>query len=593
MYYILNHTDQIIAADNTLLQYLDLNNIETLTKQIIFEKIKIISSVDNTLQIHIKNEILHFTSQTISLNSILGNLTLVYLEPIEATLTSLNDTLVLDEETHDSDKSTIREKEIKEDFSTLIIPNIPHKTIDDITLDEDDNISFVKNDSSSDTNDIVIKDNEPNSLDSIESTDVKKDSIKPEEIFLEKFEDIAPPLPTIDTFNNEPASLDTSETTHTDTEKDFIKSEEINLEEPEDIVPPLPTIDTFNNEPASLDTSETTHTDTKKDFIKSEEINLEEPENTITKEYSTTQDKDLSLNSEPIIIPITEVSSQIGISTDDYNSFLNEYIDTAISLESDLQNTDTRIRNNAIDTLTQLADVLHLPKVNHIISKLNIQSPEENQETIEVFYNVLSRFTTQIDAQQVQDNQQEAKKITVTNEDTSDIHLTIDSELPENKHTQEPQIDSIKVEDIEPIQLNQDIPLKISEDNTIETVTQGFGTLDLKDIKPIHFDFQLSQAANDLMLPVELIEEFVHDFIDQAHSETKNMLEAYTKGDLDAVQKIGHLLKGASSNLRINALSDTLYHIQFCEDSSKLEKLIKQYWGQFLSFEQQIKTLSR
>ena len=548
MYYILNHTDQIIAADNTLLQYLDLNNIETLTKQIIFEKIKIISSVDNTLQIHIKNEILHFTSQTISLNSILGNLTLVYLEPIEATLTSLNDTLVLDEETHDSDKSTIREKEIKEDFSTLIIPNIPHKTIDDITLDEDDNISFVKNDSSSDTNDIVIKDNEPNSLDSIESTDVKKDSIKPEEIFLEKFEDIAPPLPTIDT---------------------------------------------FNNEPASLDTSETTHTDTKKDFIKSEEINLEEPENTITKEYSTTQDKDLSLNSEPIIIPITEVSSQIGISTDDYNSFLNEYIDTAISLESDLQNTDTRIRNNAIDTLTQLADVLHLPKVNHIISKLNIQSPEENQETIEVFYNVLSRFTTQIDAQQVQDNQQEAKKITVTNEDTSDIHLTIDSELPENKHTQEPQIDSIKVEDIEPIQLNQDIPLKISEDNTIETVTQGFGTLDLKDIKPIHFDFQLSQAANDLMLPVELIEEFVHDFIDQAHSETKNMLEAYTKGDLDAVQKIGHLLKGASSNLRINALSDTLYHIQFCEDSSKLEKLIKQYWGQFLSFEQQIKTLSR
>ncbi len=66
------------------------------------------------------------------------------------------------------------------------------------------------------------------------------------------------------------------------------------------------------------------------------------------------------------------------------------------------------------------------------------------------------------------------------------------------------------------------------------------------------------------------------------------MLEAYEKGDLDTIQKIGHLLKGTSSNLRINPLSDTLYEIQFCEDSSKLEGLIKEYWAHFLSFEHQI-----
>ena len=70
------------------------------------------------------------------------------------------------------------------------------------------------------------------------------------------------------------------------------------------------------------------------------------------------------------------------------------------------------------------------------------------------------------------------------------------------------------------------------------------------------------------------------------------MLEAYEKGDLDAIQKIGHLLKGASSNLRINALSDTLYEIQFCEDSTNLEAYIKAYWGHFLSFETQIDVIS-
>ena len=71
------------------------------------------------------------------------------------------------------------------------------------------------------------------------------------------------------------------------------------------------------------------------------------------------------------------------------------------------------------------------------------------------------------------------------------------------------------------------------------------------------------------------------------------MLEAYEKGDLDAIQKIGHLLKGASSNLRINALSDTLYQIQFCEDSSNLDAFIKDYWGHFLSFEIQINALAK
>ncbi|NOR55412.1 MAG: hypothetical protein GQ531_04330, partial [Sulfurovum sp.] len=89
-----------------------------------------------------------------------------------------------------------------------------------------------------------------------------------------------------------------------------------------------------------------------------------------------------------------------------------------------------------------------------------------------------------------------------------------------------------------------------------------------------------------------LIEEFVHDFIEQAHIETKKMLEAYEEGDLDAIQKIGHLLKGASSNLRINALSDTLYKIQFTETSNNLDLLIKDYWAHFLSFENQINVIS-
>jgi len=95
-----------------------------------------------------------------------------------------------------------------------------------------------------------------------------------------------------------------------------------------------------------------------------------------------------------------------------------------------------------------------------------------------------------------------------------------------------------------------------------------------------------------LSLPVELIEEFVNDFIVQAHEETEKMLQAYERGDLETVQKIGHLLKGTASNLRINPLSDTLYEIQFNEDLDRVPELVKNYWAHFLSLENQIKLIS-
>jgi hypothetical protein len=282
-----------------------------------------------------------------------------------------------------------------------------------------------------------------------------------------------------------------------------------------------------------------------------DEISLEDTETLTVESLSIEHDTPIVHDTTPIIIYVDEVSESIGISSNDYNTFLNEYIDTAISLESDLQSTNQATRSSAIETLTQLADVLELPAVNEIISQLDIVSPEKSKGIIESFYATLSRLTTQ-------------KKDVTTMETFAPKEPSI-----EKKH------------------INLEVPKVAAKDNE-----EGFGTITLDGIKPIHFDFRLEEAANDLSLPVELIEEFVYDFIEQAHIETEKMLVAYEKGDLDAIQKIGHLLKGASSNLRINALSDTLYQIQFCEDSSKLEALIKRYWGQFLAFEQQIDIIS-
>ena len=244
----------------------------------------------------------------------------------------------------------------------------------------------------------------------------------------------------------------------------------------------------------------------------------------------------------PIVIDAENISQSIGISTEDYNTFLNEYIDTALSLEKDLQSTKEEERSRAVATLSHLSTVLHLPVVvSQIVTEIEHAAADTQNKHIESFYTMLSRLTTSQPG-------------------------TYKEEL---------------------------LPAVEAEAEAVTARTESFGTISLDDVKPIHFDFQLKQAAEELSLPVELIEEFVIDFIAQAHTETKNILEAYEKGDLDTIQRIGHLLKGASSNLRIKPLSDTLYEIQFCKDSSKMEHLIKQYWGHFLSLEIQMELTTK
>ena len=265
------------------------------------------------------------------------------------------------------------------------------------------------------------------------------------------------------------------------------------------------------------------------------------------KEEEVATEKPVAEESAEIVIDIDKVCQQIGVSHEDYDTFLNEYIDTALGLEQDLQSEESAKRSNAVATLSHLGEVLQLPVIGDILAKIDAAPANEQKEAVESFYAALSRITTGTTSQA------------------------------------EPKIDLFKIEEEKEIEIEPAVA--VSE--------KGFGTISLEGIKPIHFDFQLEEAANDLSLPVELIEEFVHDFIEQCHVETKNMLKAYEEGDLDAIQKIGHLLKGAASNLRINPLADTLYKIQFCEDSSNLEHLIKDYWGHFLSFEIQINALAK
>ena len=484
MYYITNQTNQIIAADDSLLQALHLESIDELIKQILLEEISFTTLSQEGMEIVTPADTLTYTIQKSSLSSMLGALNLIHLNAVP-------------EEEEEStafvaDENTILESETEEETLSIL---------------DDDLIS--------------IKD----SLSENESKEEKEETVHEITDEDELFELTLPD-------ETEEVSLTLEEETLSILDDDLISikgslSEDESKEEDElfELTLPVSPEETIDE----IVLANTADTAIAQD-------NIEESIPT--------------LDSTPIVIDVYEVSETIGISTEDYNTFLNEYIDTAISLEQDLQSTNDEKRSSAIATLAQLADILQLPEVNTMVKQLSLESENNLTTSVESFYNTLSRLTT------IQNNE---------------IQNTQDAE------------ESI---------IEDEIVFGAPESDIIEE-KNGFGTISLEGIKPMHFDFQLEAAANDLSLPVELIEEFVHDFIEQAQTETKKMLLFYEEGDLDSIQKIGHLLKGASSNLRINALSDTLYDIQFCEDGNQLENMIKRYWAHFLSFEQQIDIISK
>jgi hypothetical protein len=268
-----------------------------------------------------------------------------------------------------------------------------------------------------------------------------------------------------------------------------------------------------------------------------EDISLE-PEIALFDETPSTDETTPPVQSDKEKEPSIEFeknAAEIGVSLEDYLSFVKEYEQTAESLRGDLLSGNEKLRDEALEKLTHLANVLRLDGAVRKLDAFKADPTEAN----------LSAFIESIRAESKTEKEEPSS--------------TVQEELP------------------------IETPTKQSESGYL------YDDIDLSDVKPIHFDFTIEEAANDLSLPAELIEEFIFDFIKQAHEETERMIEAYRKGDLETVQKIGHLLKGTSSNLRITPLADTLYEIQFNDDIERVPELVRNYWAHFLSLEQQMK----
>ncbi len=90
--------------------------------------------------------------------------------------------------------------------------------------------------------------------------------------------------------------------------------------------------------------------------------------------------------------------------------------------------------------------------------------------------------------------------------------------------------------------------------------------------------FDPSVAANELGLPVDLIEEFIGDFIQQSHEFKNELFDACAKNDFNNIHILSHKLKGVAANLRIEDALETLTIINTSTDVGEIEVNLKYYY---------------
>ena len=86
-------------------------------------------------------------------------------------------------------------------------------------------------------------------------------------------------------------------------------------------------------------------------------------------------------------------------------------------------------------------------------------------------------------------------------------------------------------------------------------------------------------AANELGLPVDLIEEFIGDFIQQSYEFKKDLFEACARNDFNNLHILSHKLKGVAANLRIEDALETLSVINMSTELGEVEANLKYYYN--------------
>ncbi|MDP3119300.1 MAG: hypothetical protein Q8N01_02645 [Sulfuricurvum sp.] len=162
---------------------------------------------------------------------------------------------------------------------------------------------------------------------------------------------------------------------------------------------------------------------------------------------------------------------------------------------------------------------------------------------------------------------------------TDDLYASLTAPL--STEELEPSLEK-KEEDITiPVAEPTPIPAKAAQPSILESTQYS---ADEKEYLSHHkiersYIYDPNIAANELGLPVDLIEEFIGDFIQQSHEFKDELYEATAKNDINKLHILSHKLKGVAANLRIENALEALTIINSSDDPVEIQSNLKYYYS--------------
>lgn len=163
-------------------------------------------------------------------------------------------------------------------------------------------------------------------------------------------------------------------------------------------------------------------------------------------------------------------------------------------------------------------------------------------------------------------------------------HLSIDDVVDDN-FDMHPELTSAEEEEAPSIPETLDIPESIEVEEEVHDVFEEPPVQQAPQVAPtavmdedlekaLHSDYVYNPqiASDELGLPLDLIEEFIEDFINQAKEFKPNLYNALDEGDIDNVKILSHKLKGVAANLRIEDALEVLTTINTTSDINIIKK---------------------
>ena len=319
----------------------------------------------------------------------------------------------------------------------------------------------------------------------------------------------------------------------------------------------------------------------------------ETPEKPAEAEYAPWQEI-----SEAFHPDLASNAARLELNEAEYAELIREFVQDSRSLKGQLLSENAQERNNATAILKDAIVLLHLAPLDRMLEFIAKATDSERSPIVEEYERLLDEL--------------ERGLATVSTEETPPLSTEASAEpelaipeAPAPKEAEElPPVEESPVETATavpetPPAPEEEVPAATAETPEVAEAPESGAPESiaveefLQGVKPIPIEFSLQIASQELNLPEELVLEFINDFAKQGHEYLPVLIDDYQKKDLDHLQKTAHMLKGAASNLRIEAMVDNLYDLQFDNNLERAPQRIRLFAGQLMSLDNYLEQMNR